>query len=126
MNITKHTMYDAEGDELVEIEVSMFGLELMQDDDVVIIDPDQVEEFLATLDVVVSEGTEDAPVVEDDQPTWPRPALRYEVRSSSQSSFGANTTYAAFVYGDRARAYLAAHLSGGYIMDTHTGVRIPS
>ena len=117
----EHTMRDEEGDEIVKITVDALGLALMQDDDVVIFDPDMIMEFLATLDVVISEGTEDAPVVVEASKPAPKSELRYEARMP-----GTVGAFAAFRFPEGAYEYIEGRLRGGYIMDTHTGVRLPA
>ncbi len=78
---------------------------------ILVIRRSEVERFFAELDVVISEGTEDAPEELE--------TLRYEVRSHREDHL-----YAAFEWVDRAGEYQRIH--GGYVLDTETGEVRPS
>ncbi len=103
---------DYDGDSSsITIELTALGnLFLSQGPDTILV-TSGVERFLAALDVVISEGTEDAPEELE--------TLRYEVRSHRGDHL-----YAAFEWVDRAGEYQRIH--GGYVLDIETGEVRPS
>ncbi len=101
-----------EGVEPISIDFEDGNLWLCQGDDLILVSS-EVDAFVAAVDAIVT-----ADLAEAD---WPATdALRYEAHSSFSG-----TVFATFAYASRAQAYAEACLINGYVVDTHTGERLP-